>query len=189
VAALTDCTICLVTRGDVDLTEIEWALRPLRWPTVIHDNSLGPDYSVAGRYAAISRAKTDLVFVQDDDCVLEADAVRTILEAWEPDAIAANMPAGFRHEFYRDHCLVGFGAVLERKLAARIMARAYAAWPHRDTRELDRTCDIALTYLAERILVDVPYRNLGWASAPNRMWKQPEHLAERTRTLEWLRTL
>jgi hypothetical protein len=33
----------------------------------------------------------------------------------------------------------------------------------------------------------VPYRNLEWAEAPNRMWKQPGHVADRKRTLEWLR--
>jgi hypothetical protein len=185
---MSDPTICIVTRGDVDLGEIEAALEPLGWPTIVYDNSKEIDYAVAGRYAAVNWADTDLVYVQDDDCVLEADAVRTILAAWTPGAIAANMPAAFRHDFYTDHCLVGFGAVFEREFAESSMARAYAAWPDRDPRALDRTCDIALTYLSpERILVDVPYRNLEWAEAPNRMWMQPGHVSERKRTLEWLR--
>jgi hypothetical protein len=187
---MTTPTICIVTRGDVDLAEIQAALEPLGWPTIVYDNSQETDYAVAGRYAAVNWADTDLVYVQDDDCVLEADAARAILEAWKPGAIAANMPAPFRHAFYADHCLVGFGAVFERKLSAYILARAYAACPDRDTRTLDRTCDIAFTYLApERILVDVPYRNLAWSDAPNRMWKQPDHVAERKHTLEWLRAI
>jgi hypothetical protein len=50
-----------------------------------------------------------------------------------------------------------------------------------------RTCDIVFTALTPRVLVDVPYEDLPWASAENRMWKQPTHREERGRMLELVR--
>lgn len=47
-----------------------------------------------------------------------------------------------------------------------------------------RTCDIVFTALTPRVLVDVPYVNLPWASDSNRMWKQAQHIEERQRMLE-----
>ena len=101
------------------------------------------------------------------------------------------MPPAFRHDFYDDHCLVGFGAVFERKLARDAFRRF---WAGRDSRDVDwgwfsRTCDIVFTGRVPRILADVPYRNLPWATDDSRMYRQPEHVGERKRMLELVRSI
>ena len=47
-----------------------------------------------------------------------------------------------------------------------------------------RTCDIVLTALTPRVLVDVPKENLPWAEGEERMYRQPEHVGERKRMLD-----
>ena len=181
---------CLVTRGDHDLAEIHAELWPME--TVVYDNSTEPDVAVWGRYRAAEQAKqAELVYVQDDDCVLGFDAIRELVDAWQPGHLVANQPAAFRHDFYDGHCLVGFGAVFERKLARDAFRRF---WKGRDARTVDwgwfsRTCDIAFTGLVPRILADVPYRNLPWATDETRMYRQPEHVGERKRMLELVKAI
>lgn len=185
----------IVTRGDVDLSPVLNAL-PREWQKVVWDNSQREDLAVYGRYAAISECEHETVFVVDDDCVLETPL--TLLSVYEheikrsPGAIVANMPARFRHDFYSDHCLVGFGAIFQRELPAAAFARFRVARSFgkvfdafvQDPGIFSRTCDIVFTSLTPRILLDLPYTDLPWASAPNRMWKQPEHVGERKRMLE-----
>ncbi len=48
-----------------------------------------------------------------------------------------------------------------------------------------RTCDIVFTALTPHAIVDVPYKNLWWAEDESRMYRHPEHFAERKRMLEF----
>lgn len=210
---------CIVTRGDVELDEILESI-PRSWELVIWDNGTGTlsraldggarwdyerehrwpirDLAVYGRYqAALEHASNDLIYVQDDDCVLDPDGFDQLLEAqneW-PEAIAANMPERFRHDFYADHCLVGFGALFDRALARRAFAwfdevtGVDAKAQLEDDPWFRRTCDIVFTALSRRVLVDVGYRDLPWASDGTRMWRQPEHVHERQRMLDLVRRL
>lgn len=219
----------VVTRGDTDLSEILESIPP-EWERVVWNNgeaaydvwtpgahkfSGGPgrDLAVYGRYhAALHVASHPIIFVQDDDCVLEPESFEAIVEAWRSprryfrDALVANMPQPFRHDFYSDHCLVGFGAMFERRLALSAFERYFRAQGRVHDRvppriaggppgeaipialdvpvEFLRTCDIVFTALTPFELVDVPYRNLPWASAPNRMWRQRGHGAEREHALK-----
>lgn len=213
----------IVTRGNVDLSEILASL-PVEWERVVWDNTGTcevydgpnrmvsrvaldvPDLAVFGRYAAIEHSSGDLIYVQDDDCVVEDP--QAIVEWWQRASVAtmgafvqddrdflvANMPPQFRHDFYADHSLVGFGACFHRDLPGRAFTR-FALSSHANgalawgtdgltTDLFDRTCDVVFTALTPRVLVDVPYRDLPWASDPDRMWKQPEHVGERARMLE-----
>lgn len=80
------------------------------------------DVMVYGRYAAISHAQGEFIYVQDDDCVVPPESIEQILQPFRYGAlfdrsgVVANMPADFRHQFYEDHCLVGFGACFHRDL-------------------------------------------------------------------------
>ena len=201
----------IVTRGDVDLSPILDAL-PSNWEIVIWDNGkrkvrwhdrdgnpgFSPDVrdiSVYGRYAAIEYASHDLIYVQDDDCVVEDPAyiVDTFMSA-PPQAVICNMPLEFRHDFYEDHALVGFGAAFYRDTPLRAFIQyGRAALPSgtdpltgsdEDRAFFTRTCDIVFTSLTPRVLVDVPKTDLPWASDNNRMWMQPTHQAERSRMLD-----
>lgn len=200
---LSDCAAVVVTRGDQDLSEIEQSLAPFE-EVAVWDNSAGDDLAVYGRYAALAEIESDVVYVQDDDVVLPLESLEALAAAYEPGVLTANMPARFRHDFYVDHCLVGFGAIFDRELpreAFRIFSfNSHGAWVvamNKDGKDIslsgtvpgswERVCDIAFTGLTPRKLVDVPYRDLPWADTPERMWRQPGHAAERTRMLELVR--
>lgn len=201
----------VVTRGDVDLRPVLDSFPP-EWETLVWNNgsrmleiwrSHRPevqveDVSVYGRYAAIEHATGDVIYVQDDDVLVsspEALVEQFVVPLWaRADHVVCNMPPEFRHDFYVDHALVGFGAVFHRDAPERawrrwMAGRGYIAeWPPHPVHWLEpwflRTCDIVFTGLTPRILADVPKTNLSWATDENRMYRQPEHVAERTRMLE-----
>jgi hypothetical protein len=105
------------------------------------------------------------------------------------------MPPEFRHDFYTDHALVGFGAVFHRDAPARAFEKFYAVSPpgtegkNGEWGLIRDTCDIVFTALTPRVLVDVPVENLPWAYHWDRMYRQPELLAERVRMLDLVRQL
>lgn len=181
---------CVVTRGDVDLSPVlESLLLAGIEETIVWDNSrTDQDLAVYGRYAAIDHARGDLIYVQDDDCVLPPSSIEEIV--WQSDSgsaeygrLVCNMPANFRHAFYERHALVGFGACFHRDAPERAFARLHEyGSPLGDF--FHRTCDIVFTSLTPYAMVDVPYENLPWADAPNRMWKLPKHVEERQRMLD-----
>jgi hypothetical protein len=213
--ALVKVAAIIVTRGDqwVALRESVLPSLPEDWDVLVWDNGAEvlidarrvtsvrvSDLSVYGRYASIEYTDADLIYVQDDDCIvsapIELDTVwmehaalqRTLGEPWN-EHVVCNMPPEFRHDFYTDHALVGFGAVFHRDAPARAFLRYAPLEPNGTTDFFLRTCDIVFTALTPRVLVDVPKENLPYAYHYDRMWRQPEHQAERARMLELLGTL
>ena len=218
------CAI-IVTRGDQDLTPILDSL-PLEWERIVWNNGMkaawidaggddhrwvdGSDLSVYGRYAAIEHTAAELIYVQDDDCLVSDPLA--IVNAWEYVAlelgeidrtgtrghVVCNMPQEFRHEFYEEHALVGFGAAFHRDAPDLAFTRfglsshsaGSVAWGAGvDQGFFDRTCDIVFTALTPRVLVDVPKEDMPWAHYETRLWKQPGHQAERTRMLDLVRQI
>ena len=174
---------CLVTRGNVPMDDIITSL-PEEWEVVVWDNSKRDDLGVYGRYAAITLTDADIIYVQDDDAVLDTDDLRAFVgQVGMPDIIYANMPERFRPH-YPDSCLVGFGAVFHRDLPATLFQRVPPGVPN-----FNLTCDVYFTTLAKRWLFDIPYRDQPWASDDDRMWKQPEHVPMRAEALRHARTL
>lgn len=218
----------IVTRGDVDLVPILeslpggwevllWINNGVLWrwaPDTMRHSSYGqhlghqPDLAVYGRYAAIPYAFHDLIYVQDDDCIVSDPAA--LAEAWRVsssarcDCVVANMPQEFRPH-YPDSCLVGFGACFQRELPKdafdkMLIHESVTNWTSLE-RTLDsgekigawdgplfrRTADVVFTTLTRRLLVDVPVEVLPYAYDEKRMWKQPNHYGERTQVLEMAR--
>lgn len=208
----------IVTRGDVDLTQIIQSI-PKDWQCLVWDNGAGKlfdydlanfyttwsyatwieakDLSVYGRYAAVEHAAGDLIYVQDDDVIVSnpwaivAEWMRArdgfaAMSIWPNNThVVCNMPQEFRHSFYTDHALVGFGAAFHRDAPER----AFQIMPPVPVLEMDRRwmwdcCDIIFTGFTPRVLVDVPKFGLPWENDDNRMWKQPTHQAERARMLD-----
>lgn len=178
----------LVTRGNVDMVPI---IASLPFPQVIvwNNRSRGRGNElVYGRYKPIfDEATADAIYVQDDDCLLPPESIRALLAAHEPGALVANMPERFR-QHYPDSALVGFGAVFDWHLPAT----AFLKWRDGGHKQLDarfkRCCDVVFTTLTERrILVDVAYEDMPYASDSDRMWKQPGHYGERIEVLELAR--
>jgi hypothetical protein len=179
-----EVTACLVTRGDVSMTPVLDSL-PTHWAVELYDNSVeASDLQVYGRYEAIRRAKTDVVYVQDDDCVLPPWSFSQLVDAYRPGVLTANMPEIFRTH-YSDSCLVGFGAIFDRDLPSLAFARA-----PEPQRSFDRTCDVYFTALTPRQeWLEAQYENLGWAEDSSRMYRQPGHVDERMAALEHARLL
>lgn len=176
---LADVTPCLVTRGNVDITEIleSWAEAELSTP-VVWNNADRDNHGVYGRYLAVEEAAKAVVFVQDDDCLLNPEDILRIVDAYEPGRIVANMPQPHRKN-YSDSCLVGFGAVFDRYLPERAFARFRGN--HR------QSPDVVFTALTPFTLVDVPVENLPWAYGEDRMYRQPNHVRDRFRVLQQAR--
>ncbi len=172
---------CLVTRGNVPMDDIIESI-PDKWEVILWDNSQRDDLGVYGRYAAIELTDADYIYVQDDDAVLEPESFTALEQHVERNTIVANMPERFR-PYYPDSCLVGFGAIFNRDLPAA--ALALGPWP----KNFYLTCDVYFTTLCRRQLLDLPYRDQPWASAPDRMWKQPNHVPMRAEALEHARRL
>jgi hypothetical protein len=218
----------IVTRGNVDLRPVLDSLPP-EWEHVVWSNGggwdgeatvavrdagrkkvgsfdrctdVGADLSVYGRYAAIEHASGDVIYVQDDDCVVSDP--QAIVADWQAETVAGfdgvvcNMPEPWRSQpFYAEHGLVGFGAAFHRdapKRAFDIFAGYNAknaprtdielgSWPEARPWFL-RTCDVVFTTLTPRVLVDVPHESFDYAWDADRMWRQPDHQSERERMLD-----
>jgi len=166
------------------MTEILRSL-PDEWDTFIWDNSVEhADLQVYGRYAAIKEAKTNVVYVQDDDCVLPRESFLRLQEAYVPGALVTNMPGPFR-EHYNDSCLLGFGAIFDQELPFLAFSKLGETPEH-----FERECDVYFTALVGyQTWLDLPYEDLPWAYGPDRLYRQPEHVAIRAKALEHARSL
>lgn len=207
----------IVTRGDVELEPVLKSLPPT-WQLLVWDNGAGrirewswdqnvfaphwnehvTDLSVYGRYAAIQYATGDVIYVQDDDCIISYPQaiVDTLTFRSRDDLVVCNMPPEFRHDFYTDHALVGFGAAFHRDAPEMVFERFWDRMldlglltKHnlRAGSNFQRTCDVVFTSLSPYVLVDVPKQNLPHAYAADRMYRQPEHQGERAAMLELAR--
>jgi hypothetical protein len=199
---------CLVTRGDVDIDPVLASI-PTDWEIIIWDNSALENLSVYGRYAAIDFTDAELIYVQDDDVfVSNPDAIRgewqkecnewyrtehLYTEGTKPPwpGLVANMPQAFRHDGYTDSCLVGFGACFHRDAPGKAFERFAAANGNAieftDTPMWRRTCDVVFTALTPRVLMEIEKIDREFATAPERMYRQPGHVAERREMLELAR--
>lgn len=187
---MIDITPVIVTRGNVPLGPILDSMGAVfSRETVIWDNGAERrlDIKVLGRYIGMFEAATNIVYVQDDDCIVSDPAA--IFNAYEGQGtIACNMPQEFRHDGYTDSALVGFGAVMNRLDALSALGRFVLPY----VGELDqewffRICDVPVTVLLQRTLVNVGHINLPWAAGSDRMYRQEDHVGERLRALELAR--
>ena len=158
---------CLVTRGDVNMQPI---LDSLPFDDVIvWDNSKRRNERVFGRYAAIAEAKHPLIAVQDDDCLVPWEA---LLAEYQEGERLCNMDAAHPIQY---SSLLGWGAIFPRNDPGKSFSRA----PLMDGHTFRRTCDCIFTTLMPFRRVDLGHENLPHATAPNRMYHQPGHYAER----------
>lgn len=217
--ALPGVSAVLLTRGDVDLAPIcrnlnvfdevvIWNNNPLNnhapelaaraeraanVADVVWANTENRDLLVYGRYAALRACRNPIAYVQDDDCVLDSDAIAALVDLYQPGHVVCNMPQPFRAH-YDDSALVGFGAVFDVGLPALAFSRLALKWMGlEDPGDSGaggwflRCCDVPFTVLTPRILADVAYSNLPYATDDTRMYRQPDHVGERARMLQLAR--
>lgn len=187
----------IVTRGNVDLDPIVEKLGKCpsvdeiivwrngqrverRWSHPLGSFAalaLAENLSVYGRYAAIKYAKHDLIYVQDDDCLVDAEGLvfASDSETSEYGGLVCNMPTS-RWPDYPDSALVGWGAVFQRDLPELAFERFYAARETVDKELFHRECDSVFTALTPHRKIDIGFQHLPWAEGPDRMWTADRQL-------------
>lgn len=150
-----------------------------------------PDLTVYGRYEAMKWARNPVVYVQDDDCLIDAASV---IAAYEPNRLVSNMPKS-RWLDYPDSAMVGWGAVFDRVLPWNAFEH-FLNWtivndelgPDIGGEDIFNRCsDVVFSSLTPRSVIDVGFEHLPWAEGPDRMFKQPGHKDERDLVLAFAR--
>jgi hypothetical protein len=124
-------------------------------------------HGVYGRYEAIQRAKFEIVYTQDDDCVVDIPA---LMQGWDGHFVS-NMKASRAAEYARNVTLIGWGAMFQKSLAD-ILVRYTQRWG-RDPLFI-RECDRVFTGLNTHKNVFVDVENLPNAHE-GRLGNDPKH--------------
>jgi SAM-dependent methyltransferase len=162
---ITDVSCVLVTRGDVDLQPVLSSL-PFD-DIVVWDNSVEErDLKVYGRYAAIEAAKHPLIYTQDDDALCPAGDLLAAYRLLDTGGLLVNVPPG-------EWPWLAWGAIFPREKPAEAFDRYLARHPFDD--EFLFWADVVFAHIYGWQFVDLGHMNLPWATAPTRMYHQPDH--------------
>ena len=164
------------TRGDVEMGQI---IANLLKYSEVAEIIIEVSDSPYGRYTGAKIARCPVILTQDDDCVPN---LRPLLDAYKPGIIVNIMAPANANGYVGQETLVGYGAIFDRSLVAVLNG-----WTHDTT--FKRECDRVFTSLNRHETLLMPTHSLPWATAPNRLYKQPEHgnsgEAIRQRIAEW----
>lgn len=165
-------TAALVTTGRTTSFEVVLAsLTGAFEQVVVWDNSRRQNILVLGRYHVLAEARFPVTYTQDDDCLVDVDAV---MAGYDPAAVTVNMPAAWRPAYPDGIALVGFGAVFLRDQVRCAFDRYQKAGFPLD--ELfQRECDRVFTGLNTIKLLDVPFTHMLAATGEDRMYREPRH--------------
>jgi hypothetical protein len=130
----------------------------------------GLKWGVYGRYQAVARARYDTVYTQDDDCVVDIDA---LLNEYKPGEFLTNMTIERKMDYIGNLTLIGWGAIFPVFLPIEYLSKYLDKFG--DTPLFRRECDRVFTGLTQHRTVFVPVRNLLSAVAPGRLWTDPHH--------------
>jgi hypothetical protein len=179
-------TPVLVTRGNVDLSEIlrsfnngHWsrsAAEQIVWDNiVIWDNSKLLNFGPFGQYVAATTANcSDIVFFQDDDCVTDP---AEICQHWEVGKIVCNMPQEHQANYVKEpDKLMGFGSVFSRSLIRPTFERYNKLFPVDPVNYREPGRIFTALNQPRLKVVDVPVKNLPWATGDDRLYKQTIHM-------------
>ena len=155
-------TAVLVTRGDCDLTPI---IETLPYDElIVWDNSKRRDLGIYGRYAAITEASHDVIYVQDDDVLVTCH--QRLLEHFRPDRLLVNYPEPW------DIPWVARGALFHRDLPGRAFARYLGVHPL-DGFFTHAACDGIFALLTPTIVVDFGSEDLPHGFGEGRVSTSP----------------
>lgn len=157
-------TAVIPTRGDVDMTEIRESLKPFG-QVIVWNNAHGIDKKVYGRYMAVYGAENEIIYTQDDDCLVDW---RKLLPHYHPDMVTCNMPHDRRYGYRDGTQLIGWGCLFHRRHAI-VLEDYLTRYPGSYNDFFFRTCDRIFTKLNTCNLVAVPFRHLEHAYGDSRM--------------------
>jgi hypothetical protein len=153
----------IVTRGDVDLSP---CLSSIDADEVIIRRGHG---GVWERWEAAISAKHDVVYVQDDDCVVDFAGV---IAAYDERDVACNMLASHRSDYLDGIALVGWGCVFHKD-----MLNAFGHYLMRFPEDeiFRREADRVFTGLNPVKLIDLGVHHLRQAFGADRMGREARH--------------
>lgn len=157
-------TAVIVTRGDIDLGP---CLSRIKADEIIIRRGHN---GVLERWQAADGATHDIVYTQDDDAIVDYEAV---VAAYEPGVMTCNMPLDRRPAYHDDIALVGWGCVFHRRMVEPALLQYRNKFPADALfyREADRV----VTGLSQLKLIDVPFEHLPVAFEKYRMGAQDDH--------------
>lgn len=148
---------CLVTRGDVDMTQI---LDTLPYDDIVlWNNADRADLGIYGRYAAIEHAKHDVIYTQDDDVLVTChrELEREYRDGW----LTCNYPPPW------DIPWVARGALFHRDMPAKAFHRYFhpktVSGPMWDRFFTHYVCDAVFALMTDNVhVVDLGSEDLPW---------------------------
>lgn len=168
----------IVTRGDVDLGP---CLSSIDADEIVIRRGHG---GVRERWEAALKAKHDVIYVQDDDCIVDFAGV---VAAYDPEVVTCNMLTSHRSDYPDGIALVGWGAVFHRKKVEVLNRYGRAV----GLDELfNREADRVFTGLNALKLIDLGVTHLPQAHGADRMGREARHaedLAEIRRRIQKVR--
>lgn len=160
------------TRGDVPMGPIMDHLR--EYPEIEEIIIVKGD-TPYNRYGAAARAKNEVIYTQDDDCLTD---IRPLIDGYDPAVIVNSMTPEHAAQYPGRQTLIGFGAIFNRSLSLKTFAsRDYARFERDELfyRESDRIFATVNPHKTVFPQIEI----LPCAHNPNRLWKQPDHVSAR----------
>jgi hypothetical protein len=156
----------IVTRGDVELGP---CLSSLDADEVIIRRGHG---GVWERWEAAMSARHDVVYVQDDDCVVDFAGV---IAAYDEARVTCNMLTSHRSDYRDDIALVGWGCVFHK-----VMLSSFGQYLMRFPEDelFLREADRVFTGLNPLKLIDIGVTHLPYAHGAERMGREARHAAD-----------
>lgn len=173
----------IVTKGDRDISNVVASL-PFG-EVIVWDNSKEvKDRKIYGRYLAIEKAKYDVIYVQDDDCILEKPEVLATL--YREDKLICNVTDAHWQQYAPLGIgLVGWGAIFHKKLAN--FKEYLDNYPLDDM--FERECDRVFTGLNEFKRVLLNFEHMPYAYGLDRMGYEKWHASDFSEILKRVNTI
>ena len=158
-----DVSAIIPTKGDVDLEPIRKHLE--QYEEIKEIIFQKGDEFVFNRYRGIQKAKYDIVYTQDDDCLTD---LRPILDAYEPDIVVNAMRKERINDYDKDITLIGWGAIFDKKMISVL------DWWKKDELFM-RECDRVFTAMTKHKTVFADIKDLPQATGSERMGSEERH--------------
>ena len=170
-------TAVVVTRGDVDLGPVIESIQAADPDEIIIRKGWAGVYE---RWDAAAMAKHPLVYVQDDDCIVDVRKVIYEYDPNRPGLVHCNMPREHQLQYFSQDgqplkdgiALVGFGCVFSRDRVS-VFSQYLRHFVLDDVTRSE--ADRIFTALNAVRLIDVGVHHREFCSRDDRMWKRPNH--------------
>ena len=124
------------------------------------------------RYEGIVRASNDIIYTQDDDCII--GNIKHLINNYQKDTIVANSNSQSRDKYFRltdgKICLIGYGAIFDKSMMDKMEDFRIKLG---DDDLFNREADRVFTWLNKKFIVDGDIKN--FQSSMQGMSSHSEH--------------